>query len=71
MKVYEVTGPAGLKTTVQLSDEDAKERGLKASDQVGEVDDHSPDVNTVGVDEKSTAAANKATTASNKAVGSK
>lgn len=65
MKVYEVTGPAGLKTTVQLSDEDAKERGLKASDQVGEVDDHSPDVNKVGVS-KSTTAENKATTASNK-----
>lgn len=52
MKVYKVTGPAGLDTTVQLSDEDAKARGLKSSDQVGEVDDAVRDFNTVGVDDK-------------------
>lgn len=69
MKVYKVTGPAGLETTVQLSDEDAKERGLSSSDVVGKIDDVSPDVNTAGVKESS--AENKSASPANKGSGSK
>lgn len=68
MKVYKVTGPTGLETTVQLSDDDAKARGLKSSDQVGEVDDVVQDVNTVGVS-KAAVASNKQADPANKSVG--
>ena len=52
MKVYKMIGPAGLETTVQLSDEDAKARGLKASDVVDETEPSQRDFNTVGVDKE-------------------
>jgi len=45
-------GPSGLETTVQLSDEDAKARGLKSSDVVDETQPSQRDFNTLGVDKE-------------------
>lgn len=53
MKQYTITGPAGIETTVQLSDEEAKARGLK------------PDA---PVESKAKKPANKAAAPANKAV---
>lgn len=50
LKEYEVNGPSGT-YTVQLSDEDAKERGLKGGKEVGAAEEFSAATGAPGTPE--------------------
>lgn len=54
LKEYEVNGPSG-KYTVQLSDDDAKERGLSGGKSVADAEEFSAATGAPGVPEPSAA----------------
>lgn len=50
LKEYEVNGPSG-KYTIQLSEDDAKERGLKGGKEVGDAEEFSSATGAPGTPE--------------------